>query len=37
MPATGIVLAIIGLWVVIRVLRGNLTGWLTGKAHVAHG
>jgi hypothetical protein len=31
MPAAGIVLMIIGLWVVIRALRGNLGGSLTRK------
>lgn len=29
MPAVGIVLALIGLWILIRALRGNLAGTVT--------
>jgi hypothetical protein len=31
-PAVGIVLLLIGLWIVIRTLRGNLAASLTRKA-----
>jgi hypothetical protein len=29
MPATGVILVLIGLWLVIRTLRGNLASTLT--------
>ena len=32
MPAVGIVLVLIGLWFVIRTLRGNLPATLTRQA-----
>ncbi len=31
MPAVGIVLFLIGLWIFIRTLRGNLAGALLGE------
>jgi hypothetical protein len=36
MPAVGIALLLIGLWIVIRTLRGNLSGVLTGTGSASH-